>query len=422
MLTIQQINRRNGLKTQLPIPIEATVELKVGLDHDSAVTIWSVISHTQLIKLFEDLDRDKYAFNLRHEQVENSYGHWYPVTFEPVVKAGGYIVSVVWRRWDDTAALEEYLPKKITARLRREVQTTSLISFGFFNLNFILTSTSPFFYWNLVLASAPPFNHYSGSDPIVPRYAPYPALEVGTSPVVTLSTSVPFLLYSHFALGLIEEIQSDVFKDEDQNFSDVLKQLREYQLAVSFTTTDWTLIRPITAERSYDILPTLPSASSPRHILTRQLLANELTYTAPLDNKYTRPITCVYDPTNNYVGSDKKLGTTDEPSNSYEYTDRPKGYSDTRTPLRVKHPQKSRERAILECHLQRYKLLEEYNRINFKLTLDSEWHPLDTFIIPSDLYHTEEGILGVVLGTTHSYPRKGARLTTINAKLFPQIR
>ena len=420
MLTVQRVDRTTGQVKQLPIPIEASINLKTGLDYDSATTIWSGLGHTQLTELFNNLNRNTYAFNLRHEEVENSYGHWYPITSETSVKAGGHIVSVLWRRWEELSALEASLPNKIGARLRAEVQATDVLAFIFSGFT-TLVSKSPYFYWNLVLASGPPYNHYTGKDPIIPLYTPYPALIIGDTQDVQINRSVRFLIYIIFALGLINEIQSDIFKDEDQNFSDVLKELREYQLSIAFSSTDWTLAAPITPESSYDVLPTLPSAGRPRHLLTRQLLANELKYTTPLDDKYTRPIACAYTPTNNYTGDDISLGTEEQPSNAYEYIDRPSGPDDSRVPLRVKHSQTSREKAILECHLQRYKILEEYNRASFAIALEHDWRPLDSFIIPSELYHTENDVLGVILSVTHAYPRTGPRLSNITAKLFPKV-
>ena len=421
MLTVQQVNRASGETRLLMPPVEASINLKAGIGYDSASTTWATVSHAAFVALFAGLNRLQYAFNLLHDEIPNSYGHWYPVTFSPVVNTGGYTISVVWRRWDEPAPLEANLPIKIATAIGKEISQTNLISFR--TTGYATYRGSPYYYWNLILGSAPPYNYYIDSEPIQPRYTPYPGLVIGEGPPVNINTTPEFLGYISTGFGLIDEILSDMVRSQKQTFEDVLNELREYQLAVIFPHTDWAPSTPLDPATSYEVAPTLPSASRPRHELTRALLANNLTYSASLDDKYTRPITCVYTPTNGFTGADLQLGAPEQPSGTYEYTDRPDGSADIRAPLRVKHAQKSREKAILECHLQRYKLLEEFNRGSFSLTLTEEsvkWRPLDTFVLPIDAYHTGFETLGVVLGVTHSYARQGPRLTTIQSKLFPR--
>ncbi len=430
MITIQQFTLTSGTSRPFPGPplTEGNISLKSGLGYDSATTTWTDITHESLVRLFENLDRTQYVFNLRHNNIIDSFGHWYPVTFEPTIKRGGYSASVIWRRWDDPSAIEQHLEDKIRSTIITESNQSDVISLSELNrersasLGFTRLTGSPYWHWNLLLASMPPFNFRTETN--VPRYSPFPGLAIGEDIDLHVLLTPSLQSYILFGVGLVTEILSDIFKDEDQDFSDVLKELREYQLALLFTNTEHSAHYPITPRNSYDIHPTLPTQSQPSYVMSRQLMANDFSYVAPLDDKYTRPISCLYSPTNNYFVDSESIEVMNESSKMYAYVDRPGGLSDPRTPLKVKHPQKSREKAILETHLQRYKLLEDYNRANISLTLTDEtiqMRPLSTLIFPAELYHLRTDVVGTILSVTHSYPSKGPRLTSLQIKLFPPV-
>ena len=263
--------------------------------------------------------------------------------------------SIDWLRWNDPTNIEKQLPDRIKEAVEAviDLQPTAL--------------------WNAILELIPPYVNTPEKD------------------------------------ALYQEIISDIYKNEDQTLEDTIRELREYQFALLFSTEDYPGYNT-----QYQVRPTLPSNSDTGRQITRRIVASAPTFTYPADDEVNRPISCMYYPLDEHTAQDKEIA-----AGVYEYINRP---DPERPPIRVKYPQKSRHKAILECFLQRYKHVERYYRTGFTVPLNDEtvfWKPLDSLKIASDVYYTGSEITGIILETEHVYPDSGPMLVHIKAKLFP---
>jgi len=431
MLRILQVSKTSDDADSLPVPTAATIKLAAGVGFDTATTEWH-FDTPHLPPIMNQINRRKYAYNFRHQGIPHTYGRWFPTIANITPHAYSSEMSIEWLRWDEPTDVERQLPEKIEQAIIRNAGFVTDPQINAVNKVFTVVgpdatlSYGPMASWNIALASMPPYDFRH--DPYRPYTSPYPTFALpGRRRFAVVPYDQEFEAYLVEGRGLLNEILTDIFKNENQTIEDTLRELREYQLVPLFSKRDFNYREyergsvyytgsALDIDAAQFIIESLvPQPDASARVLNPRFIADAITYVRPLDNKATQPISCLYHPLTDWTESDLEPA-----SGIFEYVD---SIDPNRTPLRVKHPQKAREKAVLECHLQRYKWLEKYYRISFSMPMTDDtiqWCPLDTIEIPSRMHPDQHRTLGTVLEVEHSYPNSGPYMTNIKAKLYPE--